>query len=102
MASGTLLVDNANNITVLSLRVKSTAAYISDATISAALYDPNGTVVPGASAVTLSYTSGSNGEYRGIISRSVQITAGLRYKVVARATNYDWTRHAFWMGKEPF
>lgn len=69
-----LYIDNDNNIVIKGLRLASTGAYISDALFTAVLKDQSGTVINGGSSISLSYTAGSDGDYRGLIASTVDLT----------------------------
>lgn len=83
-----LFIENDNNIVVRGLRVAATGAYVSDASLTANVSDQNGSLVSGATSISVTFVSGSSGEYRGLIPSTVQLTAGTRYKIVVVASNY--------------
>jgi hypothetical protein len=56
-----LYVDNANDVTVANFQ-QSNGAIINNAVFWVSLFDPSGTVVPGANTVQVAYQSGTNGE----------------------------------------
>lgn len=61
--------------------------FVSNATVSMTLADPaSPTVNLLGSAVTLSYVTGSNGRYRGVIQSTVALVAGVTYDLVITAT----------------
>lgn len=83
-----LFIENDNNIVVRGLRVAATGVYVSDASLTANVSDQNGSLVSGATSISVTFVSGSSGEYRGLIPSTVQLTAGTRYKIVVVASNY--------------
>jgi hypothetical protein len=83
-----LYIENDNNIVIRGLRVAATGVYVSDATLTANVYDQNGSLVSGATSISVPYVAASSGEYRGLIPSTVQLTAGTRYKIVVLASNY--------------
>lgn len=83
---------NDNNIVIRRLRLESTQSFISDATLAAAVYDQNGTVISGASAISLSYTASSDGEYRGLLPYTVQLSEGTYVTIIVTSSNYPGIR----------
>lgn len=83
-----LYIDNDNNIVIKGLRLASTGAYISDALFTGVLKDRTGTVISGASSISFAYTSGSDGDYRGLVASTVDLTRGARVFATITCSNY--------------
>lgn len=66
-----------------------TGTAITDATITFSMFDSNGTVVPGMEDVEMTHSA--SGNYRGASTPTTAVTAGELYRVVAAASNYDFT-----------
>lgn len=76
----TLYEDNSTRVEVVGL-AQYTAVdvleYVNDATLTAIVYDASGAAVPGQSwPLSLSYETGSNGNYSAVISADADISAG--------------------------
>jgi len=85
-----LFVQNDNDIFVEGLRTSSNEAnYINNATITVTLYDDEtGTAI--ASDVSMTYQSGSNGNYRGLIDAStVTLHAGNKYTAIIESSTHN-------------
>lgn len=83
-----LYIDNDNNIVIKGLRNAATGAYISDALFTGALKDRTGTIVSGASSISFSYTSASDGDYRGPVPSTVDLTRGETVYATITCSNY--------------
>ncbi len=61
--------------------------FVSNAAVTMTLAHPDSPSVNLlGSAVTLSYVTGSNGRYRGVIQSTVLLTAGVTYELIISAT----------------
>lgn len=67
--------------------------YVNDGVVTMTLKDSNGASVSGATSLTLSYVTGSNGKYQGTIPYTVSLTAGAEYTLEVTAD--QGTRHGF-------
>lgn len=88
MAKPILYLENDNNFIVRNLRVESSQAFVSDALFTAAVRTQDGVLISGATAISLGYTADSNGEYRGLVPYSVQLTDGQIVLVTITSSNY--------------
>lgn len=80
---------NDNTLVVKRFRASATGDFINDGVWEANLYNPtSGEAIPGGTGISLGYTSGSDGEYRGVVDSDVVLTLGSRVKVVATCSNY--------------
>lgn len=83
-----LIQGSTNDVYLRNYNVRRTGAAITDATLSATIYDQKGNPVSGASGLALAYDS-SNHEYYVSVPASAGLIAGSRYRVRVRAANYD-------------
>lgn len=96
----TLYKDNDNLVSVVGLTNVAGDAYVNDATVTlVSLTDSGGDEVSGVSwPLTLSYVSGSDGNYRGVIDAAAELTAGATYTGTVTATSgtldAQWTLRA--------
>jgi len=67
----------------------STESFVNDATVTATLKDSAGSAVSGASNISLSYVSGTNGVYEGVLEDGVSLTENSTYylEITATASN---------------
>ena len=72
----------------------STGAYVNDASVTMTLKDANGDAVSGASSLSLTYVTDSNGRYQGTIPYTVSLTAGAVYTL--EITGTSGSTRAFW------
>jgi hypothetical protein len=89
-----LYVDNANDVTVTSFQ-SSTGTTFNNAVLWVSLFDPSGTVVPGANTVQITYQSGTNGNYTVTLPASLGLSIGITYKRLVWSTNYNYSRFDF-------
>lgn len=68
--------------------------YVNDATVTATVKDSDGVDVPGAVGIVLSYVSGSNGNYEGVLPDTVALVAGSKYMIHYTGTRGGLTYHA--------
>lgn len=61
-------------------------AFINDATMTFTLKNSAGSAVSGASAVSMTYVSGTNGVYEGVLEDGVSLTDGSTYYLEVTAT----------------
>ena len=77
-----VLFDGALNAT--------SGAYLNSATCTFSLYadnaGENGTVVTGASAISMAYVAASNGDYSGVLQSTVSLTRDAWYWIVCTLT----------------
>lgn len=100
---GCMMVAFVANTNLLELRGLQTAideAYVNDATVTVTIKDDCGSNVTGqAWPAIMNYVSGSNGDYRAIISSAVQIKAGKKYfaeiSASGGASEIGFWRYAF-------
>ena len=88
-----LFAGNANEI-VETMRRADSGADITDATLTAKVYDPHGTLID---TVTLAHYA--EDEYRG--TSTVNYVVGVRYRIEAKASNYQFSRVRYEVAKEP-
>ncbi len=88
MAGAQIFLQNDNNILIRGLRREDTQAYINDAVLTAVVKDQYGNTISGASSISLAYTTASNGEYRGLLPYTVQLTEGELAYVTVTSSNY--------------
>jgi hypothetical protein len=86
---------NDNQVFVEGLHQAGTNTYINDAVLTFSLFpgqDDTGTVIPGASGLTMPYVLLSDGNYRGTLPASVadSLVPGNPYTVVVVASNYGF------------
>lgn len=89
-----LLVGNSNDIVIQRLRRASTGAAITDAILTGTITDPNDATI---ASVTLTHEG--SGDYRG--TTTAAITAGIKYKIVAQASNYTFRRERYETATNP-
>lgn len=63
-----------------------TGAFVNDATLTFTLKDSAGSAVNGASSVSMTYVSGTNGCYRGTMEDNVSLTENATYYLEGTAT----------------
>jgi hypothetical protein len=63
-----------------------TKSYVNDATLTFTLKNSAGSAVSGASAVSMTYVSGTNGCYQGVLEDGVSLTEGSTYYLEITAT----------------
>jgi hypothetical protein len=86
-----LYVDNANDVTVTSFQ-QSNGTIINNAVLWVSLFDPSGTVVPGANTVQVVYQSGTLGNYLVTLPSSLGLTNNATYTRVVWSSNYQYYR----------
>lgn len=64
-----------------------TAEYVNDATVAFTLRTAALAAVSGATGITMSYVSGSNGRYDGVLESTVGLTDGATYYLDVTATS---------------
>lgn len=80
--------DNDNTIKLMSLVNGDTGAYINDATVAVTLKDVNGSNVVGETwPLTMSYVTGSNGQYKATLKDTLTLTANDRYTAYITAVS---------------
>jgi hypothetical protein len=83
-----LYLENDNDIVIKGMRTVRTGAAITDATWVATVYDANGNAISGATNISLTYVAASQGDYRGVVSASVQLSPETAAEIIATCSNY--------------
>jgi hypothetical protein len=78
------------------MTLSSDGSYVNDATVTMTLKDSGGTPVSGASSLSLTYVTGSNGRYQGTLPYTLTLTAGAEYTLEITGTSGSGAR-AFWV-----
>lgn len=78
------------------MRLSSTGAYINDATVVMTLKDSTGAAVSGATGLSLTYVTDSNGLYQGTLPYTLSLTSGEGYTLEITGTKSGVAR-AFWV-----
>lgn len=81
--AGGLVLGSDNVIRLMNLRLYSSGAYISTATVTATVTDQAGTAV----TTTISLTGGTLGNYDGVLVNSAALITGNLYKITVTATS---------------
>jgi len=93
----TIFADNDNLVqNPTPMRLSSDGSYVNDATVTMTLKDSAGASVSGATGLTLSYVSGSNGRYQGTLPYTLSLTAGADYTLEITGTSAGSVR-GFWV-----
>lgn len=87
-----LLADNDNNI-YQDMILDATDVAVTDAVLTGKIYDPLGALME-----TVSFSYLGNGTYYGTSTFSV--TVGVTYKIVIKASNYNFSSVKYETGKE--
>ena len=81
-----LLIANDNLIKLVGLKNEVTGLFVNDAVVTATLFDSLNNEVPGQTwPVTLVFVTASNGDYQATLQDTVQITAGIFYRLQINA-----------------
>lgn len=92
----TAFVANTNNLDLIGLRNAATGTYVNDADVTVTVRDKAGSEVLGETwPLTMDYVTGSQGDYRGVISHETALAAGQWYTAEITA-NADGASVAFW------
>lgn len=92
----TAFVANTNNLDLIGLRNAATGTYVNDADVKVTVKDKAGSEVSGETwPLTMDYVTGSQGDYRGVISHEAALAAGQWYTAEITA-NADGVSVAFW------
>ena len=76
----TAFVANTNNLELLGLQNASNGAYVNDATVNVTVKDLSGVNVSGETwPISMNYVSGSNGNYRCVLSNNLSFSPGMIY-----------------------
>lgn len=86
MLTSTLPIGNTVRIWLRSLFRRASGLYVADATVVMSLLDRDGTVVTGASGLSLAYEEQTQGDYWGLLPASLTLVAGRPYTLVLTAT----------------
>jgi hypothetical protein len=93
----TAFVANTNNLDLIGLRNASNGAYVNDATVTVVVKDSTGNNVSGETwPLSMIYVSGSEGNYRGILSNSLSFSSGRNYTAEI-SVDAGSNRIAFWV-----
>lgn len=98
MLTASLIVGSTNLVELTGLEDTVTGAYPVDATVAGVLAAPNGTPVPGAGTIALSYVAPSTGAstlYRGVIPSTVVLVAGTIYTLTVTAADTSGNTRVF-------
>lgn len=85
-----IFVNNSNEVYIKGFRLASDDTYKNDAILTFTVYDQWDAPVDGATSVSMSYESGSNGNYRGAFTASSKIALNEKYYIIISASNYDF------------
>ena len=84
-----LYVGNDNDVYLQGYRLASTGAPVTDALPAFTVYYDDGlTPIYGLTEITMPYT-GANGDYRGLIPGTANLTVGSEYYIVVSFSNYN-------------
>ena len=99
MAAAIAFVDNTNMLTLSGLTSEDEAAVINNATVTVTVKDESDTAVSGETwPVTMDYITDSQGNYRAMISSTVEFEVGGKYTAVidVDASDTSIERVAHW------
>lgn len=77
------------DILVTGFSIQRTGEYVNDAELEATLIDPSGSDDLTVDSITLSYESGSDGNYYGTMTTAEALVIGRKYKVKVVTTDYS-------------
>ena len=72
-------VSNDNLVEIIGLQNAASDAYLNGATVTFTLKDSADAAVTGATTISMTYVSGSSGDYRGTLADTVSLTADAKY-----------------------
>lgn len=86
-----IYIDNDNDVLWRGMIRDATGEFINDATVTMSLFAPGDDPdtddpITGADDVVMTYQTGSNGDYLGVLPNSLTLTAGTGYKLRVTAT----------------
>jgi hypothetical protein len=86
-----LLVNNDNNVLLQGYQLASTGTVVTDAEASFTVYLDEDLTRPasGLSGVTMSFVTGTSGNYVGLIPGTAALTPGASYWIVVTFANYN-------------
>lgn len=98
MSSNLTYYQNNDNLVTnpTPMILSATGAYINDATVTMTLKDSVGASVSGATGLSLTYVTDSNGTYQGTLPYTLTLTAGESYTLEITGTKSGVAR-AFWV-----
>lgn len=76
----TAFVANSNVLQLVGLKGALDGAWVNNATVTATVKDDNGNSVTGAVGLTMTYVSGSNGNYSVLLGAALPFKAGAVYR----------------------
>jgi hypothetical protein len=82
-----IYVGSDNRIELTGLRDPDDDSYVNDATVTALLKDSADANTISGSSITLTYVTGSDGNYRGSMPNTVSLTDGTSYYVHVSASS---------------
>jgi hypothetical protein len=83
-----IYLSNDNLLSIEGLRNASSGSYMNDATSTATLKDADGNVVTGQTfPVTMTYMSGTNGNYQATLENTLSMTPNAKYTATISATS---------------
>lgn len=83
-----LYLENDNDIVIRAMRNVRDNTAVTDAVWTATVYDATNTPVTGATNISLTYVSGSSGDYRGVVPASASLSINTQCRIVAVCSNY--------------
>jgi hypothetical protein len=90
MANTQLYVGNDNDVYLQGYMLASNGTAVTDAIASFTVYYEDGlTAISGLTNVTMNFVNGSNGDYRGLIPGTANLTLGSEYYIVVKFSNYN-------------
>lgn len=88
ISCGELYIGNSLDVKITGLS-DSDGEYIDNATCSVTLKDAEGTVVTGASGLSMAYITDSDGDYLGVLPSTLSLTVDDTYYLEVTATSDD-------------
>lgn len=83
-----IFYNSENIIKLLNLRDGETGSYINDASVIVSLFDVNGSNVTGETwPKTMTYVTGSNGQYKAVLTNGLSLTEDAEYEAVITASD---------------
>ena len=88
MAIEDIYLNNDSLIELVGLKDTVLNTFINDATVTATIYDDTGTEVTGISwPLTVPYVTSSNGEYRAVLDKAIELIKGNLYTLIQTAVS---------------
>lgn len=85
---------NGNNVWIEGLLDDITRTYVNDSTMTCTLQDENGLPVSGATSLSMTYKTGSNGRYYVTVPGTIAIREPEQGTLIVQSSNYTdrWER----------